>query len=355
MKQVGPTGRTRREFLGVFLAGLAGLSALASPAEAQTPPRTVTNHLIPARDNQYNLGSKNKRWRSLNTGPDSIQVWNQPTDNQPSLKLTTEQLTDPGGNTATVGSIQLGDGNQLKVSITGGGAGDYDEEVVIKTLLPNRGTGLNIVGNGTPSDAVGLRLIANENTYDIFGLYVLPNGEPNIFSYSPNADDLKSLSIRWFTDSWSAPSIVFHPAKSTDEATVIDVQTHNSGKSNLSMGATYDGEVFINQSYDPSKGGERGIFYVGGWYNANGGSFDPGLVLTHDGTKTTTTLEGDGNLVVEGDTTLGDDSSDRVIINADSANIEITNPTIESSAGSLEGYLKVKIGNYYRLIPLYSP
>lgn len=334
-----------------------------------------------------------------------------------------------------MGSIQLGDGNQLKVSITGGGAGDYDEEVVIKTLLPNRGTGLNIVANGTPpdDDSVSIRLIADENKSDSFGLYVPPNGEPNIFSYSPNAADLKPLNIRWFTDdSWSAPSIVFHPAKSTGEATVIDVQTHDSGKSNLSMGAIYDGEVFIDQSYDPGKGGspgviwlggwfnrqtnsftplfrcwppelitgnytvvhlgnrnsftynewlalfsrhegsnvvhgidvmwdsskpgsERGIFFVGGWYNAANGSFDWGLVLTHDGTKTTTFVAGDGNLVVEGDTTLGDDSSDKVIINADTANIEITNPTIESSAGDPAGYLKIKIGTQDRLIPLYEP
>jgi len=101
--------RTRRGFLGLLLSGLTGLAVLSQPAEAQTPPRTVNNHLIPARDNQYNLGAKNKRWRSINAGPESIQVWNNPNDSQPPLKLATEELTDPGNNSATVGRIQLCD------------------------------------------------------------------------------------------------------------------------------------------------------------------------------------------------------------------------------------------------------
>ncbi|MEM2652537.1 MAG: hypothetical protein QXU87_10765 [Candidatus Caldarchaeum sp.] len=407
---MGEEKRTRRGFLSLFIAGLAGIAAMARPAESQTPPRTVNNHLIPSRDNQYNLGSRNRRWRSISAGPESVQVWNQPSDSQPSIKLTTEQLTDPNGNTATVGSIQMGDGNQLKVSISGGAAGDFEEEVVIKSLLPDKGTGLNIVASGNPSDATSLRLAPRGNFEESFSFFIGPGDvHPTILH---DASSLRPIRIGWFDGSGWKPFIIFKHLN--DGTTLMDIQSDTSGKENLTLGESANDEAFINQSYDPSADGSprnfwlggwfnqntgeftpgfrlmppqsvagqytvahlghrqsfqydewltlfarhensgvefgidqlwnssitgstRGIFYLGGWFDAHTGNFKPGIILTHDGESSTSI------------------STENLTIVAQSDKIQIQNPSIESSSGGPAGYLKVKIGSDIRLIPLYAP
>jgi len=110
-----------------------------------------------------------------------------------------------------VGSIQLGDGNQLKVSITGGGAGDFEEEVVIKSLLPDRGTGLNVIANGNPSDAVSIRLFPSSSMSEAIGLVGLniSGGLPYwIFQYG---DSARPIAVRWLEGENWKPSIVFYP------------------------------------------------------------------------------------------------------------------------------------------------
>jgi hypothetical protein len=87
--------------------GATGVNGVSSPCQAPINLIALPGDLIPAVDNQYNLGSPEYRWKGLQLGPGTLFIEDQTTGLQVGLTVQSGTLLLDGADSLRIGNIRL--------------------------------------------------------------------------------------------------------------------------------------------------------------------------------------------------------------------------------------------------------